>query len=1016
MWLVTFIGVIFSGSFHVSRVASGMPAAIHIQNASSSPQIAKTIRPKPSCRVLKPGQTITTTVSFNGIACFLVEVESSQAQRLAITQPDDLEIHVSAEHFERLVDEFDMGNETVTLRTPGTYRVEVGRVKPIRETLTISASMQSFPLEQAAAWEDAEKWATMSKRSKTMESIDKSLAMWNQLGDTASIARTYLKRESVLRADDPTNARGAAEKALELCHVISDVRCSAEAANNSAFSSRKLGDVENATERYAEAAHDWQTLHDSLNEAVTRSNMGVLLWQSGDFERAFQELDRARLTLRGGDAGKYANVLNSFGLYYQSLAEYDKSRRYFENAIARFARKKMARELVRARLNLGRNYMLEGRLQRAQSILTQALFEADKLKDSHAKADVLRNLGQTLWRQGRTEQARSRLQEALEIDQFNRDRRGQSSALHYLGLIAEKDGDISGARDLLLQAVNLRRTSGQRDDAAESLSAIADLEYKAGNLYAARNFADQALEQLELVRSQVPGPALRASFYSRKRQFFNLLIEIALAPGTPEAQTEGLLAAERGRARSLMDMLSSGLLLQQLPPDLVQRRDSIQKQLDYLSSTATDKNGELRERINRLVTEAEEVEARIREFVVEEKLSTILNSVNEIQESLPADSAILEYNLGSQHSYMWLVDAQTIRLFYLPPAPKIEAAANRVVQYFGHLPDRQNSPDKQAAFKRAMNRLSAILLGKLSGVQLPQRLILVPDGVLHQVPFAALKSPGAAAPLGLSHDLVQIPSAAYLTLGKHPHPLSEFPQTILAMVDPVFSQTDPRMPHDRRKCQRVDSDLNLGRLPFTDEIDAIELIVPESREKVFRGFDASRQMLEGLHLEDFGVLHLSTHALIDDRIPEMSRIVLSRFNREGCSVDGVLRPDELAQFHLNGSIVVLSACNTALGQQVLGEGMMGLTSSLLVAGGSQLVLTLTEVDADASSDFFSEVYREFLAGSTSMEHSITLARATMASQHRFSDPYYWASFIVVGRPADEVQATAVPLSTSRRTK
>jgi len=98
--------------------------------------------------------------------------------------------------------------------------------------------------------------------------------------------------------------------------------------------------------------------------------------------------------------------------------------------------------------------------------------------------------------------------------------------------------------------------------------------------------------------------------------------------------------------------------------------------------------------------------------------------------------------------------------------------------------------------------------------------------------------------------------------------------------------------------------------------------------------------------------------------------------------------------------VVLSACDTALGKQVLGEGLMGFSSSLLYAGGSQLVLALTKIDAEASSQFLSDVYRYYLPGNNSMEHSITLARRTMAHSGRFSDPYYWASFVVIGRPTD----------------
>jgi CHAT domain-containing protein len=104
---------------------------------------------------------------------------------------------------------------------------------------------------------------------------------------------------------------------------------------------------------------------------------------------------------------------------------------------------------------------------------------------------------------------------------------------------------------------------------------------------------------------------------------------------------------------------------------------------------------------------------------------------------------------------------------------------------------------------------------------------------------------------------------------------------------------------------------------------------------------------------------------------------------------------------MNGSVVVLSACDTALGKQVLGEGLAGLASSLFYAGAAQLVLSLVKVDAGPSAQFFAEVYRELLgARPVSMERALTRARQKLAQSQRWQDPYYWAAFVVVGRPAD----------------
>lgn len=646
--------------------------------------------------------------------------------------------------------------------------------------------------------------------------------------------------------------------------------------------------------------------------------------------------------------------------------------------------------------------MLENHLGRAQSILEKSLAAAYGVSTPTIEAAILRNLGQNFWRQGNLEQAQLRLNQALEIDRKSGDRRGESSALHYLGLVAQKHHKITDARNLLTQALRIRRESGLRADAADSLAAIADLEYHAGHIDEARAAADQALTLLESIRSQVP-QSLRASFYSRKRQFFDLLVDLAMAPRTPQSGAEGLLAAERGRGRALIDLMTSSGLLLPIPADLAQRQTRIQRQIDFLavrlSELPPERQADLRNKIQLLVAEDEELESRIRQPLASTPLGQPLSSVEELHHYLPPHSALLEFYLGAKQSYMWLVDGNQVRTFVLPSAHAISAEARPIVDDFGRLLERRRSPALQVDFDRALKKLSATLLGPLKDVPLPKLLILVPDGILDRVPLAALKPEGTSPPLGLAHDLVQVPSAAYLAFGKKPRRVAEFRKSILAMADPVFSASDPRVTDRPDTPSRPEAHSPLTRLPFTGEISTIQRLVPPTRRKVYRGFAASRATLDNLRLADFGVLHFSTHALIDDQIPELSMIALSLVDKIGHPVDGYVRPYQFAQFQLEGSIVVLSACDTALGKQVLGEGLAGFTGSLLYAGAAQLVLTLTKVDAEASAGFLREVYRIFLRGKGSMEAAVTFARRQLAHSRRFSDPYYWASFIVIGQPA-----------------
>ncbi len=967
------------------------------------PAPTKTSHP---CFPLQAERPVKRNLLSHHTICFSLEVKPGEPAQLLLDQPEDLEIRLIGGPTERLVDSFDVGVETLTITEPGAYRVEVRKVESSASALTLSIVWWKLKSPKASAWEQAEILATTSKRTRKIEDIDQSLALWTDLGDTSSIARTYLKRGSVLsRKNDPAEARIAFEKALALCRENYDTRCSAEAENNSGQMSSRMGDFNDAQQRLGEAIQDWRKLADRENEGVTLSNLGLMLSQVGNFEEAITSLDLAKGLLRNRDPVRYAKALNNLGLCYQLLAEYERARGYFEMAVAGFIRAGELTEQVRARMNLGRNYMLQGNLLRAEQILQLALTEANKLSNLQIRADTLRNLAQNLYRQGRFDEARPQLELALETDRTTGNRRGQSSALHYLGLIAEKNGDIATARSLLAEAAQLRREVGLRDDATESLFELASLEYNAEHLDAARNFAEQALTLLESLRSQAPNPTLRASYYSRKRQFFDLLVDIAMTPGNPNAPTDGLLASERGRSRALMDLLARGSVLGPLPEEMAERHASNQRQLDYLSTLLSvmppDKDIEPRMRFQKLLDDDQALEDGIHKSLTSQKLAQPLKSIEELQSDLLLSSCgLLEYHMGSRQSYLWFVDAHQIQVFSLPPAATVEAEARPVLQEFGHILGRRRSPRKNAAFTRALKKLSATLLGRLSEVQLPERLILVPDGILHKIPFAALQIPNAGEQLGLSHDLVQIPSATYLLAGTRPRPIQQFPQTILAVTDPVFSANDPRVTGTPGAKAAPGADL--ARLLFNHEIETITLRVPRNRFQILRGFAASRATLDHFRLRDFGILHFSTHALIDDRMPELSWIALSRVDHAGHPLQGLglLRPYQLAQFHLDGSIVVLSACDTALGKQVLGEGLMGFSSSLLYAGGSQLVLALTKIDAEASSQFLSDVYRYYLPGNNSMEHSITLARRTMAHSGRFSDPYYWASFVVIGRPTD----------------
>jgi tetratricopeptide (TPR) repeat protein len=967
-----------------------------------------------TCNPVVTGQSVSASTSRGHPACFAINVTIGHPTQLSVTQPVDMELRVRDERVEIIADEFQFGMETLTILAGGSYHIEVRPVDASDpDVRTISMSRRDVPLQMAELWQRAETSATKSKLGRKLDDINESLRLWKELDDASAIARTWLKLGDALRRlDDSVAARADFEEALRICDSLADVRCMAEAANNGGYAAYLLGDFDSALRQLQDAAGYWSRISAPLYEGRTLSNLGLLFWQSGDFEKAIALLDRARRILRGRDAVAYALVLNNLGVNYQSLLEDERALVCFRTALAVFLSRHQLRHEVEARLNIGVSEMHLGRLRNADATLTKALQQSLDASDLANRGNVLYVLGQVLLRLHRADEARARLEEALVIQRAVHSKVGEATALHYLGIEASQRGDTATAQQYLTQAARIRRDTGLRDDASESVFALAELVYKSGDVPAARDLAVQAIDLIESLRSKVPSAALRASYYSRKRRFFDLLVDIAMAPGNTGGVSEGFLACEQERGRGLLDLLTEGAVTGPVPEDLLERRTGLRRQIDGYSlrfaqadppqptaaarAALERRHDELRQRLELLLSEDEQVDTTIREAVHATALGHPLVSVGDLQAALPANSAVLEYYLGDRASYLWFVRPDGIQSFRLPPRGEIEPLAFRTADRFGAILERLRSPRTQGAFDADLRRLSKILLGPVAGVSLPPRLILVLDGVLNRVPIAALRVPGAPEVLGLGHDLIHAPSAAFLLEAKPPRPPTEFPRSVLAIADPVFGDDDPRLPATRAGGGHSAS---LPRILFNRELDALLALVPPSRIRILRGLDAAPGMLRRLHLRDYAVLHFSTHAFIDDQIPELSRVALSLVDRAGRPVDGYVYPYQFAEYRLNRSVVVLSSCETALGKEVLGEGLVGFADSLFSAGASQLVLSLAKVDAEASADFFTEAYRAYFGPRPAgMEHALTLARRSLAHSARWSDPYYWASFTMVGSP------------------
>jgi CHAT domain-containing protein len=483
-----------------------------------------------------------------------------------------------------------------------------------------------------------------------------------------------------------------------------------------------------------------------------------------------------------------------------------------------------------------------------------------------------------------------------------------------------------------------------------------------------------------------------------------------------------LIANEGGRARSLLEMIGEsgaeirlgvdpGLLLRERElVRLISAKAELQTRLlngqhtDAAAKTAASE-------LDALTAELEQAQSRIRQASPRYAALTQPSPLNleDIQTRvLDGDTMLLEYALGAQTSFLWVVTASSLESFELPPRSDIESAARRVYHL---LTARNQRPAKESPAARlarvrqadgeylaAAQELSRLLLGPAAGRIGNKRLLIVGEGMLQYLPFVALPDPENGAPLVLSHEIVTAPSASVVavlrqeTAGRKPAA-----RTLAVLADPVFQADDARIaPVSVRS--GTDSGLqDFARLRFSrNEAEEITRLAGTGAILKALDFDASRETAMKPELGEYRIVHFATHSLIDNQRPELSGVVLSLVDRSGRRQNGVLRLYDIYNLRLGADLVVLSACRTALGQEIKGEGLIGLTRGFLYAGAPRVLATLWEIDDRTTAEAMKRFYEGMLGRGERPAEALRAAQVALWKSRGWDAPYYWAAFTLEG--------------------
>jgi CHAT domain-containing protein len=409
-------------------------------------------------------------------------------------------------------------------------------------------------------------------------------------------------------------------------------------------------------------------------------------------------------------------------------------------------------------------------------------------------------------------------------------------------------------------------------------------------------------------------------------------------------------------------------------------------------------------------------------------------SVKDIQGLLNSETVLLEYSLGEKHSYVWIVAQNTLEVYELPSQAAIERVARQLyrsltIQTFGVStdPELARAPREKAdaLVQKLAISLSQLILVPVKERIRGKRLVIVADGALQYIPFAALPVPGTnSVPLVREHEIVNLPSASVLAeIRRAGAGRSKPTQEVAVLADPVFDGADERLSRaagDQQKNVRLqeisrrrvpglvsrsasdigltsNGSLHLNRLIYTrDEAKAILALTPKGRTFQALDFAANRSTAVNPKLASYRIIHFATHGFLDSKRPELSGLVLSLVNQQGKPQDGFLGLEDVYNMKLAADLVVLSGCQTGLGEEINGEGLIGLTRGFMYAGASRVVASLWAVSDVATAELMAGFYRAMEVDGMRPAAALRTAQIQMMQQSRWRSPYYWAAFQLQG--------------------
>jgi CHAT domain-containing protein/Tfp pilus assembly protein PilF len=782
-----------------------------------------------------------------------------------------------------------------------------------------------------------------------------------------------------------------------------------------------IGMVHKAQGNYAEALDYYQRslklaeqVGDKAVIPAVLNNVGLVLSGQGNYAQALESFQNSLvLSEQQGTKPTIARVLNNLGLVHFFQGNYAQALQYFQKGLTLKEQLNDKAGILSGLNNIGLVHFTQGNYTQALEYYQRTLAVAEELGNKEGLAGILVNIGETYGNQNNYELALKTYQRSLALAEELGAKEAIAQALSHIGNAYYSQGKYEESLEFSARAGAVAKQIGSPQPLIEART-IEGKTYRSLNRPdQARQAFQEAIDTIETVRGQLAGnEQQQEQFFENKLSPYQSMVELLI---TQNKISEALAYAERAKARMLLDVLRGGrvniakaMTAQEQERERKFNNDlvSINNQISREGSRSQPDPSSLANLKGQLQKARLDYEAfQTNLYAAHPELKAQRGqaqpvTVEEIAALLPdARSALLEYVVTDEKVYLFVstrtseADQSKLDL----KAYLLEIKRKDLIE--GAERFRKQLAARDLGFRDAARALYDLLL-KPAQTQINGKttLVVVPDEVLWELPFQALQSAQNRFLLE-DHAVSYAPSLTVLRemirLRKTRTSNASHSISLLAMGNPSLGSKA------QERFNLTLSDEKLDALPEAEnEVKTLAQLYGAGRSKIYVGAEAREDRFKA-EASKFTVLHLATHGILNDASPMYSQIVLSQ-DESSVTEDGLLEAREIMKLDLNADLVVLSACETARGRVGAGEGVIGLTWALFVAGSPTTVVSQWKVDSASTTQLMLEFHRNLKNGMNDWNRGIGTARALQQAAMKllrsseYRHPFYWAGFVVMG--------------------